>query len=58
MGLAAAAGRGSPGLVARVGGVLTYGQPRVGDSDYAKAFGATFGAITRCAAGPYPKTLW
>jgi Lipase (class 3) len=32
-----------PGMAERITGVLTYGQPRVGDDDYASNFDDTFG---------------
>ena len=32
-----------PNMTERIGGVLTYGQPRVGDDDYASSFHDTFG---------------
>lgn len=36
----------NPGMTARIGGVLTYGQPRVGDDDYADIFDGRFGGVT------------
>ena len=39
MGLAVEA----PDTMHRIGGVLTYGQPRVGDDEYATTFHDTFG---------------
>jgi Lipase (class 3) len=35
-----------PGMTSRIGGVLTYGQPRVGDDDYASIFDDKFDGVT------------
>jgi Lipase (class 3) len=36
----------APDMMKRIGGVLTYGQPRVGDAEYASIFEDNFGAVT------------
>ena len=36
----------APDMMKRISGVLTYGQPRVGDAEYASIFQDNFGAVT------------
>lgn len=39
----------NPGMSERIAGVMTYGEPREGDDDFATNFDNKFGSITRRA---------